>query len=176
MQMNIPLLNGDASKTFIKMLNLEASQLSLPESKELMQGALVAYAVCQAGAQAFSHSLIGSLIYGPASAAILYGATLLLMRYLKEDAKFIKTLTALAAMGALAALAYIILHILFGIALPPPLPTDKLLRFLLFPIIIWTIFMYAFLFRHISLRPIPAFAAASFYVLVIEIVLSAIAR
>jgi hypothetical protein len=34
--------------------------------------------------------------------------------------------------------------------------------------------MYAFLFRHVSLRPIPAFVTASLYVLAIEIVLSSI--
>ena len=34
--------------------------------------------------------------------------------------------------------------------------------------------MYAFLLRHVSLRPIPAFVTAALYVLVIEVVLSAI--
>lgn len=176
MKINIPLLNEQTPQTVLKMLNLEASQLSLPDSRELMWGAFGAYAVLQAFAQAFNHSLLGSLLYGALSAGFLYGATYGLLRVLKEDAKFQRTATALAIMGAFAALAYIILHLIFGIALPPPLPTEKLLRFLLFPILIWMVFMYAFLFRHVSLRPLPAFTAAALFVLVIEIILSPICR
>ncbi len=174
MALNIPFVNDPTPRTFFKMLNLEASQLSLPESQELMKGALAAYVVLQAGAQYFSKSLPVSIFYGVASAAVLYGATLFLLRYLKQEEKFVKTLTAMAAMGAVAALAYIILHVIVGVALPPPLPTERLARFLLFPIIVWTAFMYAFLLRHVSLRPIPAFVTSALYVLAIEVVLSAI--
>ena len=174
MALNIPLINDPTPQTFFKMLNLEASQLSLPESKQLMQGALAAYVLLQAGAQYFSHELHVAIFYGLASGAILYGATLLLLRYLKQDEKFVRTLTAMAVMGGLAAGAYIVLHLIVGVVLPPPLPTERLARFLLFPIIIWTLFMYAFLLRHVSLRPIPAFVTSALYVLVIEVVLSAI--
>jgi hypothetical protein len=174
MALNIPLVNEQTPRTFLKMLNLEASQLSLPESPQLMKAMLAAYVVLQAGAQFFSHSAVVSIFYGLASAGVLYGATFYLLRYLKQEEKFVKTLIALAGMGALAALAYIVLHLIVGVALPPPLPTERLARFLLFPIIIWTVFMYAFLFRHVSLRPIPAFVTASLYVLAIEIVLSSI--
>jgi hypothetical protein len=176
MPMNIPLLNDQTPRTVLKMINLEASQLSLPDSRELMLGALGAYGVLQAIAQAFNHSLLGSLIYGLLSAGFLYGATYGLLRVLKEDAKLQRTVTALAIMGAIAALAYTILHLIFAIALPSPLPTEKLLRFLLFPILIWMAFMYAFLFRHVSLRPVPAFVIAALFVLVIEVILSPICR
>ncbi|MFM9154146.1 MAG: hypothetical protein ACKOPC_11215, partial [Methylocystis sp.] len=107
---------------------------------------------------------------------LLYGATFYLLKYMKEEHKFVRTMIALAGMGALAALAYIILHLIVGVALPPPLPTERLARFLLFPIIMWTAFMYAFLFRHVSLRPIPAFVTAALYVLVIQVILSSISR
>ena len=176
MALNIPLLNHQTPKTFIKMLNLEASQLSLPESPDLMKFTLVAYVVFQFGAQYFNHSIIGSLIYAFGGAAILYGVTVLLLRYMKEEHKFVRTMIALSGMGALAALAYIILHLIVGVALPPPLPTERLARFLLFPIIMWTAFMYAFLFRHVSLRPIPAFVTGALYVLVIQVILSTISR
>jgi hypothetical protein len=174
MALNIPFINDPTPRTFLKMLNLEASQLSLPESDQLLKGALGAYVVLQAGAQYFSHSLLVSIFYGLASAGVLYGGTLFLLRYLKQEEKFVKTLAAMAVMGALGALTYIVLHLIVGVALPPPLPTDRLVRFLLFPIIIWLLFMYAFLLRHVSLRPIPAFVTASLYVLAIEVVLSAI--
>lgn len=174
MALNIPLVNDPTSRTVLKMLNLEASQLSLPESQQLLKGALAAYVVLQAGAQFFSHSIVVSIFYGVASAAVLYGATFYLLRYLGQEQKFVKTLTAMAIMGAIAALAYIILHLIVGVALPPPLPTERLARFLLFPIIVWVAFMYAFLLRHVSLRPIPAFVTAAFYVLAIEVVLAAV--
>lgn len=176
MALNIPLLNDEAPKTVLKMLNLEASQLSLPDSRELMWGAFGAYGVLQVGAQLFNHSLLGSLIFGVLSAGFLFGATYFLLRYLKEDAKFQRTALALAVMGAIGALVYIVLHGVFAVALPPPLPTEKLLRFLLFPIIVWMIFMYAFLFRHVSLRPVPAFFTAALYVLFVNAILSPICR
>ncbi|MGJ0507973.1 MAG: hypothetical protein ACR652_12805 [Methylocystis sp.] len=174
MALNIPLLNDATPRTFLKMLNLEASQLSLPESQDLMKGALAAYVVLQAGAQLFSHSLVVSLFYGVSSGVVLFAATRSLLRYLNQEQKFVKTLTAMAVMGAVAALAYIILHLIVGVALPPPLPTERLARFLLFPIIVWTAFMYAFLLRHVSLRPIPAFVTAALYVLLIDVFLAAI--
>ncbi|WP_424360663.1 hypothetical protein [Methylocystis parvus] len=174
MALNIPFVNDPTPRTFFKMLNLEASQLSLPESDTLMKGALAAYVVLQAAAQFFSKSLVVSIFYGVGSAAVLYGATFFLLRFLKQEEKFVKTLTAMAVMGAVAALAYIILHLIVGVALPPPLPTERLARFLLFPIIVWTAFMYAFLLRHVALRPIPAFVTAALYVLAIEVVLSAV--
>lgn len=174
MALNIPFINDPTPRTFFKMLNLEASQLSLPESRQLMNGALAAYVVLQACAQYFSHSLVVSIFYGLASAGVLYGATFFLLRYLKQEEKFVKTLAAMAVMGAIAALAYIILHVIVGTALPPPLPTERLVRFLLFPIIIWTVFMYAFLLRHVALRPIPAFVTSALYVMAIEVVLSSI--
>lgn len=174
MALNIPLVNDPTPRTFLKMLNLEASQLSLPESQQLMKGALAAYVVLQAAAQFFSHSLLVSIFYGVSSGFVLYAATHYLLRFLKQEPKFVKTVTAMAVMGAVAALAYIVLHLIVGVALPPPLPTDRLVRFLLFPIIVWTAFMYAFLLRHVSLRPIPAFVTATLYVLAIEVVLSSI--
>jgi hypothetical protein len=174
MALNIPFINDPLPRNFVKILNLEASQLSLPESKELMQGALAAYALLQIAAQSFNKTFPVAIFYGVASAAILFGATFLLLRYLQQEEKFVKTLTAMAATGALAAAAYVFLHLIVGVVLPDPLPTERLARFLLFPIIIWILFMYAFLLRHVSLRPIPAFVTAALYVLVIEVVLSAI--
>ena len=106
MQINIPLLNQQTPQTVLKMINLEASQLSLPDSRELMWGAFGAYGVLQAIAQSFNHSLLGSLIYGVMSVVLLYGGTYGLLRVLKEDAKFQRTATALAIMSGLAALIY----------------------------------------------------------------------
>lgn len=176
MAINIPIINHPVARTFLKILNLEASQLSLPESQETMKVAVGAYAVLQTGAQLFNHSLIGSVIYGALSALIVYFSTHYLVRYLKQEDKFNRTVIAIAGMGALGAAAYILLHFLFALALPPPLPTERLLRFLLFPIIIWLVFIYAFFYRHLDMRPVPAFTTAAFYVLLVEVILSAVSR
>lgn len=176
MAIDIPFIKHPVAQTFLKILNLEATHRSLPDSRETMNAALGAYAVTQFGAQFFAHSFLGSLIYGGLSAAICYFWNLYLLRYLKHEDKFVRTVIAIAGIGAIGSLAYIILHLLFAIALPPPLPTERLLRFLLFPIIVWLAFLYAFLYRHMDLRPVPAFVVAALYVLVVEVILSAIAR
>ena len=85
MPLNIPLINNPTPKTFAKMLNLEASQLSLPDSPELMKIMIAAYVAFQMGAQYFNHSIYGSLIYGFGGAVLLYGATFYLLKYMKND-------------------------------------------------------------------------------------------
>jgi hypothetical protein len=176
MAINIPLIKHPVAQTFLKILNLEATQRSLPDSRETMNVALGVYAFLQFTAQLFAHSFIGSVIYGGLSAAICYFWNLFLLRHLNHEDKFVRTVIAVAGMGAIGAFAYIVLHALFGIALPPPLPTERLLRFLLFPIIVWLAFIYAFFYRHVDLRPVPAFFVAALYVLIIEVILSAVAR
>lgn len=176
MDINIPVVKHPVTQTFLKILNLEASQRSLPDSRETMNIALGAYGFLQFAAQFFAHSFIGSVIYGALSAAFCYFFNLYLLRFQKHEDKFVRTVIAVAGMGALGALAYVILHALFGMALPPPLPTERLLRFLLFPIIVWLAFIYAFFYRHIDLRPVPAFAMGALYVLIVEVIMSAILR
>lgn len=176
MAITIPLQNHPVVQTAWKIFKIEASQLSLPDSKELMQSALIAYALMQAGSQMFDHSAIGAVIYGLVSAGFAYGATLFLMRFLKQEDKFTRTVIAIAGTGAIGALAYILLHMFFALALPPPLPTERLVKFLLAPIIVWYVFIYAFYYRHVDLRPIPAFVVAAFYVLIVQVVLSVICK
>lgn len=172
MAITFPFQNHPLVQTAWKIFQIEASQLSLPDSKEYMQRALVLYAVAQAGSQMFEHTIIGSVIYGVASAGIAYGSTFYLLRYLKQEDKFNRTVLAIAGTGAIGAFAYILLHMFFALALPPPLPTNRLVKFLLAPIIVWYVFIYAFYYRHVALRPIPAFVTAAFYVLTIQILLS----
>ncbi len=175
MAINIPpFVKHPVAQTSLKILNLEASQLSFPESQNIMKGAVAAYAVAQTAAQSFEHSMLASVLYGLASAGVAVVWTYYLLRYLKQDDKFVRTLIAVAGFGALAATVYCVLHVIFGIALPDPMPTKKLLRFLLFPIIVWLVFIYAFFYRHVSLRPIPAFFTATFYVLIVEIIMAAV--
>lgn len=173
MAINLPFTaEGSVPRTVFDILRLEAGQGSLPKSNQLMGASLAAYAVGEAITQAFEHSIIGSLAYGVLTTAALAGLTYGIMRFMGQMERFTKTLTALALTGAVAAVVYTLMHVLFSQALPPPLPTEKLLKFLLFPVIVWNVFMFAFLFRNAKLRAIPAFAAATIYVLVIDMIMS----
>lgn len=174
MQINLTFLrDNELAKAFFDILKLEGGQGALPDSKPLMNAAIGAYAATQAGAQMFDHSVIGGILYGVVTAGVLYGSTMLITKMTGGlGSRFVKTLTALAAIGALAALGYIVLHLIFAIALPPPLPTGKLLRFLLFPIIVWTIFMFAWVYRHVKVATVPSFVAAALYVILVDLILS----
>jgi hypothetical protein len=174
MQIKIPYLNEELPlKALLDILKFEGGQSELPDSKPLMNGAVGAYALTQTGAQMFEHSFSGSVLFGLISAALLYGSTMMLAKFTGGlGGRFVKTLTALGAMGSVAALVYIALHLVFAIALPPPLPTGKLLRFLLFPIVVWTVFIFSWLYRHIKVRTIPSFVAAGVYVILVDMILS----
>jgi len=174
MAINLSFLrDNELAKAFFDILKLEGGQGALPDSKPLMNATLGAYAATQAGAQMFDHSVIGGILYGVVTAGVLYGSTMLIAKMTGGlGSRFVKTLTALAAVGAVAALAYIVLHLLFAIALPPPLPTAKLLRFLLFPIIFWTIIMFSWVYRHVKVGAIASFAAGILYVILTDLSLS----
>ncbi|MCX7899011.1 MAG: hypothetical protein N2444_02820, partial [Methylocystis sp.] len=99
MVINLPFLQHPIAKTALKILNLEASQLSLPDSEELMKRTLGAYAGTQFGAQLLEHSFLGSLIYGLASAGVAFASTRYLLRFLKQEDKFLRTVIAVAGFG-----------------------------------------------------------------------------
>jgi hypothetical protein len=175
MPINVPAAwtnwaNG-TPKAFIDILTLEGSQNSLPVSTQLMGGSLGVYAVLQAAEHFLAHSFGGSIIYGLASAALVGVSTaLVLPRYDARD-RVVQTITALAGVGAVIALASIVLHLIFSVALPPPLPTERLVNFLLFPLVIWNFFAFTFIYRHAKLRSLPAFALAAIFCVVVDFIL-----
>ncbi len=176
MPINVPAAwtnwaNG-TPKAFLDILSLEGGQGKLPVSTKLMGGTLGVYAVLQTIDHLLEHSFGGSIIFGLASAGLVAGATaLVLPRYDARD-KVIQSITGLAFFGAVIALASIILHFVFAVALPPPLPTARLVNFLLFPLVIWNFFAFAFIYRHARLRTFPAFALSAILVLVIAFILA----
>jgi len=173
MAINIPFTaQGSVPRTLFDIIRLEAGQGDLPKSSQLLGASLALYGLGEAWEQYFEHSLPGSLIYGLLTTALLAGITWGVMKFTGEMQRFTKTLTALALTGAVAAAVFGLMHVLFSIALPPPLPTDKLLRFLLFPVFVWNAFMFAFLYRNAKLRPIPAFVTAAVFVLIVDAVMS----
>jgi len=175
MPINVPAAwtnwaNG-TPKAFLDILSLEGAQNKLPVSMPLLGYSLGAYAVLQALNHSIEHSLGGSLIFGLASAAIVGVSTVLVVPRYDTREKAIQTAIALAGVGAVIALATIVLHFVFGIALPPPLPTERLVNFLLFPLVIWNFFAFAYLYRHAKLRSVPAFAFSATFCIVVYFIL-----
>lgn len=175
MPINLQSLTIPATpKALIEILKLEGAQNALPATTGFLGGCVAAYAIAKAIFHWLDHSLTSALIFGVFSAALLSGVTYAILRLYKSSDKLFQTLSALSATGAVAAVASIVLHALFATALPPPMPTAKLVGFLLFPIAIWIVFMFAFLFRHASLRTLPAFALAASYVIVTDFIVAAL--
>jgi hypothetical protein len=59
----------------------------------------------------------------------------------------------------------------FAVALPPPLPTQRLVNFLLFPLVIWNFFAFTFIYRHAKLRSLPAFVISATFVIIVDFIL-----
>jgi hypothetical protein len=164
MPISLPTVNlPPTPKALLDILRLEGGQQQLPVSTTLAGAAIGAYAVAEMLAHAVEHSFVGSLFYGVMTAGLLTAITYFALKSVGASNRFIQTLTALGAMGTLVCLAYIVLHFVFSQALPPPLPSERLVRFLLFPLVVWTLFMFTWLYRHATLRVIPAFVVAGFF-------------
>jgi hypothetical protein len=177
MPINLQSLSvSGAPKALFDIVKFEGAQNALPASNAFLGGSVAAYAIAKGVLHGLEHSLTSALIFGVFAAALLSGVTYVILRLYKSSDKLVQTLAALAATGAIAALASIVLHFLFAVALPPPLPTNKLVNFLLFPIAIWIVFMFTFLFRHAKLRTLPAFALAATYVIVTDFIVATLLR
>jgi hypothetical protein len=173
MPISMPTFNlPPVPKALFDIVRMEGSQRSLPESDKLAGGAMAAYAVAEMLAHMVEHSFLGSVVYGVVTVAALTAITYFALKAVGARDRLFQTLTALGAMGALVCLGYIILHFFFAVALPPPLPSDRLVRFLLFPLIVWNLFMFAWIYRHALLRPLPAFVAACLYVVLESFILT----
>lgn len=151
-------------KALIDIMRLEAGPNALPLSGKLAGFSLAAYGVGETGLQVFDHELGPAAVYGVVSALILTAVTAVVLYAVGARERFVQTLTALAATGAVVAVASLVLHLFVAQVFPAPLPTSKLVGFLLFPLIIWNVTLFAWVYRHASLRFIPALAVAGCYV------------
>jgi hypothetical protein len=160
-------------KALYDIIALEGGQGKLPISFPLMGACLAAYAIAQALLHNVNdHEITPSLGFGLGSAALLGGLSAGVLASYKRRDLIVQTVTALAASGVVIALASIVLHFLFAVALPPPLPTQRLVGFLLFPIGIWNVFSFAWIYRHAAIRTIPAFALAAAFVVIVYFIMA----
>ncbi|HYA81346.1 MAG TPA: hypothetical protein VED87_10485 [Methylocystis sp.] len=166
MAINLPANWANSTpKAFYDIFALEGGQKKLPSDVRLMGGCAAAYLLAQIGLHLLNHGFGAALLFGLASAGLLLATTFVVLRAYKQSELIERTITALAATGALIAIVSILLHFVFAAALPPPLPSARLIGFLLFPIAAWKVFAFAYIFRHASLRIVPAFVFATLLVL-----------
>ncbi|HMK90823.1 MAG TPA: hypothetical protein VK446_14475 [Methylocystis sp.] len=167
MAINLPAnWPNSTPKAIYDILALNGGQDKLPVDTRLLGGFAALYALLQVAVHLLEHSFASSLAFGATSAALLGAATAAtLISYQRRDI-LVQTLTALTATGALVALVSVFLHFVFAAALPPPLPTHRLVSFLLFPIAAWKVFAFAYIYRHARVRLVPAFALAAAIVVV----------
>lgn len=177
MAMNLPANWANSTpKAFYDIFALEGGQGKLPADARLMGACAAAYALAQASLHLLEHGLLSSLAFGAACALLLSGATAAVLESYKRRDLIVQTITALMATGVLISVVSILLHFIFAAALPPPLPTQRLIGFLLFPIAGWNVFAFAFIYRHAAMRLVPAFSLAATYVVVVYWILGVLIR
>jgi hypothetical protein len=173
MPINVPAAWANGTpKALLDIITLEGGPSKLPVSIPLMSGCLGAYAVLQTCDHLLEHSLGSSIIFGLASAALVAIPTAIVLPLYDARDRIVQSVTALAAIGAVIALASILLYFIFSVALPPPLPTGRLVGFLLFPLVIWNVFGFAFVYRHAKIRTLPAIAFAATFAIVVDFILA----
>lgn len=151
-------------KALLDIIKLEAGPADLPGSRQALWISLAAYAATEAGGQMVNNDIPPSLAYGLLSAVLLTATTFGALVLSGARERFQKTLIALAATGAVIGVVSIVLALAVSQIFPPPLPAGKLVAFLLFPLVLWKITVFIWLFRHASLRFIPALAISLIYV------------
>lgn len=165
MSISLPTISLPATpRALIDIIRLEAGPSALPATQRVLVSSLVAYAVGATAQQMVSRDILPSIIYGAVDTGLLALVTFGVLLAVGARDRFTQTLTALAAIGALVALVSFVLQLFVGVVFPPPLPTAKLVGFVLFPLVIWKVTLYMWIFRHGSLRFIPSLAVSASYV------------
>ena len=159
-------------QTALGILNFKVGPEVLPKSPILLAVSLVAFAAAVFLFQYSYFSLARAAASGIASAALLAAVAMLWARVSGHNQRLTQTLTALAVGGAIVILIRTLLgFIIFispSLAELPEANVRQLEAFVLFPIYVWNIFIFAFLFRR-SFRAdvLVSFAIAIALVLIV---------
>ncbi|ATQ69340.1 MULTISPECIES: hypothetical protein [Methylosinus] len=165
MSISLPTLSLPTTpRAIIDIMRLEAGPTALPASRTFLFVSLAAYAVGEMAQQLVAKDLLPSIAYGLGSTVLLVAFTFVALLLVGARDRLPQTLAALGSVGAVVAVVVIVLHLMVGVVLPPPLPTEKLVNFLLFPLVLWKVTLFMWIFRHASLRFIPSIAVSVLYV------------
>jgi hypothetical protein len=157
-------------QTIVGIVSWKLGPEVLPKSPFLLTVSLVAFAVSVSLRQAMDYSVARAVASGIGSAAVLGAVAYLCAKVSGYNERLMQTLTALAIGGAIVILVNVSLRFLLVVSLAftdvsgeglPYINVVQLANFLLFPLLIWNVYVFAALFRR-SFRPsVPvAFAIA----------------
>lgn len=138
-------------QNILGILNCKLGPEVLPKSPILLAVSIVAFAAAVFLFQASFYSLARAVASGIGSAGLLAAVAMLCARVSGYNERLMQTLTALALGGAIVifvrtALGFVI-FISPNLAELPDINVRQLTAFLLFPLYVWNIFVFAFLFR-----------------------------
>lgn len=165
MSISLPTISLPATpRALIDIIKLEAGPSALPATQTVLLSSLAAYAAGATAQQMVPHEILPSIVYGAIDTGLLAAVTFGVLLAVGARDRFAQTLTALAAIGAIVSLVSFVLQMFVGVVFPPPLPTGKLVGFVLFPLVLWKVTLYMWIYRHGSLRFIPSLAVSAAYV------------
>jgi hypothetical protein len=165
MSISLPTISLPATpRAIFDIIRLEAGPSALPATRNVLVASLLAYGAAEMADQAVNRDLLPAIAYGALSTGLLAAVTFVVLLVVGTRDRFQQTLTALAAIGAVVALVSFLLQIMVSVVFPPPLPTTKLVGFVLFPLVIWRATLYMWIFRHGGLRFIPSLAVSASFV------------
>lgn len=175
MKLKLPTL----LQNILDILNWKLGPEVLPKSWILLGASLAAFAVAVFLRQYMDYTALSAAASGIGSAAVLGAVSILCAKLSGYGERLIQTLTALALVGAIVIFVTTVLRSLLVVSLAlsnlsgeqglSELNVMELSNFLLFPLLVWNVFVFAALFRR-SFRPsVPlAFAIAIPVVLIVD--------
>jgi hypothetical protein len=152
------------------ILNFKLGPEVLPKSPILLAVSLVSFAAAVFLFQASFYSPARAAASGIGSAVLLAAVAMLCARISGYNERLTQTLTALALGGAIVIFVRTALGFFMFInpafAELPDINVQELTAFLLFPLYVWNIFVFAFLFRRSFRSDVPVSFAISFLLVV----------
>ena len=139
-------------QNILGIMNVKLGPEVLPKSPFLLATSVVSFATAVFLFQYNYYSVARAAASGIGSAFLLAVVAMLFARGSGYKERLTQTLTALALGGAIvifvrAALGYFIAHSPSYITDLPDVNVQQLVAFVLFPLYVWNIFVFAFLFR-----------------------------
>jgi hypothetical protein len=162
----------------IGLVNWKLGPEVLPKSQVLLAASLGAFALAMCLRQMMDYSVARSAASGIGAAAVLSAAAFIGASVSGYRERLTQTLCALALTGAVVVLATASLRFLLVVSLVfadtseqglPYVNVMELANFLLFPLFVWNVFVFAALFRR-SFRPsvVVSFAIAIPLVMIVD--------
>ena len=169
MKMNIklPLL----LRNLIGILRSDLGPEVLPRSVQLLGVSLALFVLAQSAGKLFTHSPAGALGIGLCAGALLAAVAAAGSRFFGHYERLTQTLTALAAAGAAVAFVKLFLRLVLEVGFAAQdldLPVEDLANFLLFPLFLWNVIVFASIFRRgFSVGVILGFSLSLGYLLIL---------